>query len=154
MHPVSAYQCNIVEGMSVEDERRGWGRRLDVGFDVRLGGNAIHRCASKLCHTDLHGNITHNEVRASRSRPPSYGVAVPSASNHFSAVAQMIVYQKTLYNFKKAARDALGYPVTPYFCPRGLPAPSASTLAMTTLSLACEYASASCSYVGARFYKC
>ena len=47
----------------------------------------------------------------------------------------------------------LGYPVTSYFCPRGRPAPSASTLAMMTLSFACENASASCSYVGARFWR-
>lgn len=45
----------------------------------------------------------------------------------------------------------LGYPVTPYFCPKGLPTPSASTLATTTLPFACENASPSCSYIGARF---
>ena len=47
--------------------------------------------------------------------------------------------------------DQLGKPVTPYFWPKGLPSPSASTLAIITLFLACWNASASCSYLGARF---
>ena len=47
----------------------------------------------------------------------------------------------------------LGYPVTSYFDPNGFPSPSASTLAMMTLSFAWENASATCSYIGARFWK-
>jgi hypothetical protein len=51
----------------------------------------------------------------------------------------------------KSHVHALGKPFTPYLAPKDLPAPSASTLAMTTLSLACAKTSASSSYVGARF---
>lgn len=143
------YHDNLIEIIHIENSclwRWRW-------FDVRLDARFLCHTGKKRVRGSHRTYISRQKiVQSCKTIQISTALVFFMCSSSIKPLQSCFRYIHTVTAENLFQMNELGNPLTSYLLPKGLPTPSASTFAIITLSFACENASASCSYIGARFW--
>lgn len=141
-------QCNLIKVVGIQHDYIGWWRSWKFRLDTGLFCDAKFKKLTQITLKWKLGMLTIRRVSQGHGQDHIFRHCL----GHRTIWAlQRPTGQYLVIKGRSRCWYVLGNPVTPYFMPSGFPSPSASTFAMMTLSLACANASASSSYIGARF---